>query len=125
MEYLYYFENASLTLRIFEYLYSKHQMPAKVTVIHQIDGWLVRVKIYSTLNSQQDEDLQAFLNGGIPEKTIKAPKYFLSLEAGHSPIDIMRRYQVVVVVHSSPVRQELKRSGNFFVPSKIMLQTLA
>jgi len=38
------------------------------------------------------------------------------LEAGHSPIDIMRRYQVVVVVHSSPVRQEMKRSGNFFVP---------
>jgi len=39
MEYLYYFENASLTLRIFEYLYSKHQMPAaKVTVIKLMAG---------------------------------------------------------------------------------------
>lgn len=119
MEYLYYFENASLTLRIFEYLYSKHQMPAaKVTVIHQIDGWLVRVKIYSTLNSQQDEDLRAFLNElGIPEKpSRRLNMVFLSLEAGHSPIDIMRRYQVVVVVHSSPVRQEIEAFRQLFVP---------
>lgn len=119
MEYLYYFENASLTLRIFEYLYSKHQMPAaQVTVIHQIDGWLVRVKIYSTLNSQQDEDLRAFLNElGIPEKpSRRLNMVFLSLEAGHSPIDIMRRYQVFVVVHSSPVRQEIEAFRQLFVP---------
>jgi len=48
---------------------------------------------------------------------------FLSLEAGHSPIDIMRRYQVVVVVHSSPVRQEEAFRQLFCSESKI--QTLA
>jgi len=37
----------------------------------------------------------------------------LSLE-GHSPIDIMRRYQVVVVVHSSPVRQEIEAFRQLF-----------
>jgi len=72
MEYLYYFENASLTLKVFEYLYSKHQMPPPSNR-DSSDGWLVRVKIL-TLNSQQDEDLQLFLRIGIL-KTIKAPKY--------------------------------------------------
>jgi hypothetical protein len=61
MEYLYYFENASLALRVFEYLYGFPQIPvAKVTAIHQMGGWLVRVKMKSTLNSQQDGDFRAF-----------------------------------------------------------------
>ena len=118
MEYLYYFENANLTLRIFEYLYSKHQMPAaKITVIHQLDGWLVRVKMSSPLNSQQDEDLRAFLNElGIPEKpSRRLNMVFLSLEAGHSPIDIMRRYQVVVVSHGRLQQQEIETFRRLFV----------
>ena len=85
MEYLYYFENASLTLRIFEYLYGKFQMPqAIVTVIYQMDGWLVRVKMYSTLNSQQDRDFRAYLNElGIPlEPPIRVNMDLWSLEAG-------------------------------------------
>lgn len=118
MEYLYYFENASLTLRVFEYLYGKHQVPvAFITVIHQTDGWLVRVKMYSPLNFQQDADFRALLNElGIPEKpSRRLNMVFLSLEAGHSPIDIMRRYQVVVVSHSSPKRQEIEAFRQLFI----------
>jgi hypothetical protein len=118
MEYLYYFDNASLTLKIFEYLYSFHQMPrAIVTVIHQNDGWLVRVKMYSLLDSQQDRDFKAYLNEfGIPEEPSRRLKMvFLSLEAGYSPLDIMRRYQVVVVSHGSPQRQEIEAFRKLFI----------
>lgn len=118
MEYLYYFENASLTVRVFEYLYGKHQIPvAFITVIHQTDGWLVRVKMSSPLNSQQDADFRALLNElGIPEKpSRRLNMVFLSLEAGHSPIDMMRRYQVAVVSHSSPKRQEIEAFRQLFI----------
>ncbi len=41
MEYLYYLANASLTLRIVEYLHFKPHLPVCfVTVIHQLDGWV-------------------------------------------------------------------------------------
>ena len=111
MEYLYYFDNASLILKIFEYLYGFHQIPvAKVTAIHQMGGWLVRVKMNSTLSSQQDGDLRAYLNEfGIPEEPSRRLKIvFLNLEAGHSPLDIMRRYQMIVVAHGSSQPQEIE-----------------
>ena len=111
MEYLYFFENASLTLRIFDYLCGFSQMPvALVTVIHQMDGWLVRVKMNSSLNSQQDGDLRAYLNElGTPEEPSRRINMVLaSLSAGQSAIDIMHRYQVVVVFHGSPKQEEIQ-----------------
>jgi hypothetical protein len=111
MEYLYYLMNASLTLRLVEYLYGKPQMPiAFVTVIHQIDGWIVKVKMKSLLNSQQHGDFQAFLNElGIAYKPpVRVNMALWSLEAGRSPIDVMRHYQVVIVSHGSPAPEEIK-----------------
>lgn len=111
MEYFYYFENASLTLKSVDYLCSKSQLPVTfVTVIHQMDGWLVRIKINSLLNSQQDEDLRAYLNElGIPEEpSERISTALVSLEAGQSPIDIMRCYQVVVVFHGIPTREQVE-----------------
>jgi len=56
MEYLYYLAKASLMLRIVEYLHGKPQTPVSfVTVIHQINGWVVKVKMKSPLNPQEDE----------------------------------------------------------------------
>lgn len=110
MEYLYYLENASLALRIFDYLYVKSQMPvAKVTVIHQMNGWLVKVKM-NPVNSQQNRDILAYLNElGTPEEPSRRINIALvSLEAGHSAIDIMRRYQVVVVFHGIPTPEEIE-----------------
>jgi len=59
MEYLYYLANASLMLRI-EYLHGKPQTPVSfVTVIHQINGWVVKVKM-KPLNPQEDGDFELF-----------------------------------------------------------------
>lgn len=110
MEYFYYFENASLLLRSLDYLYGKSQMPkAIVTVIHQMDGWLVKVKINSPFNSQLDLDLRAYFHEvGIPEEPSRRVNIALmSLEAGESPIDIMRRYQIVVVFHGHLEQKEI------------------
>ena len=118
MEYLYYLGNASLTLRIVEYLHSRLELPVSfVTVIHQIDGWVVKVKMKSLLNTQQDGDFRAFLNElGIPyEAPIRVRMALWSLEAGQSPVDVMRRYQVAIVSHGSPEREEIESFRQQFV----------
>lgn len=117
MDYLYYLANASLTLRIIEYLHGKPQTPvAFVTVIHQIDGWVVKVRM-NPLNSQHDGDFRAFLNElGIPyEPPMRINMALWSLEAGQSPIDVMRRYQVAVVSHGNPEREEIEAFRQQFV----------
>ncbi len=118
MEYLYCLANASLTLRLVEYLHSKPQMPIGfVTVINQIDGWVVKVKMNSPLNPQQDGDLRAFLNElGIPYfPSMRVNMALSSLEAGQSPIDVMRNYQVVVVSHGRPDQEEIKAFRQQFI----------
>ena len=111
MEYLYYFENANLTLRLVDYLCNKPQMPvAFITLIHQMDAWIVKVKMNSPLNFQQDGDFRAYLNElGIPEEpSRRISMALMSLELGQSAIDIMRRYQVVVVFHDKPKLEEIQ-----------------
>lgn len=118
MEYLYYLANASLVLRIVEYLHSNPQMPTRfVTVIHQINGWVVKVKLKSPLNPQSDGDFRAFLNeiGIAYEPPIRVNMALWSLEAGQSPIDVMRRYQVAIVSHGSPQREEIEAFRQQFV----------
>ena len=118
MEYLYYLANATLTLRIVEHLHHRPQMPVSfVSVIHQIDGWVVKIKMSSPLNSQQDGDFSAFLHElGIPyEHSMRVNMALWNLEAGQSPIDGMRRYQVAVVAHGSPEREEIEAFRHQFV----------
>ena len=119
MEYLYYFTNASLTQRIVEYLHGFSQMSkAIVTVINFVDGWVIKVKINSTLNLQRSGDLRAFLNElGIPyeEPPACVNMAIANLEAGQSPLNIMRRYQVVVVSHGSPQLEEIKAFRQQFI----------
>ena len=118
MEYLYYLANASLTLRIVEYLRGRPYMPVGfLSVIHLLDGWVVKVQMNSPLNPQQDGDFRAFLNElGIPyEPPMPVNIALLSLSAGQSPIDVMQRYQVVVVSHGSPAREEIEAFRQQFI----------
>jgi hypothetical protein len=118
MEYVYYLANASLTLRVVEYLHSTPWLPVRfMTVIHQIDGWVVKVKLSNPLSEQQDGDFRAFLNElGIPyEPEIRVRMALWGLETGQSPVDVMRRYQVAVVSHGSPDRSEIEEFRKQFV----------
>ncbi len=118
MEYLYYLANATLTLRIVEHLHRRPPMPVSfISVIHQIDGWIVKIKMVSPLDCQQDGDFSAFLHElGIPyEPPMRVNMALWSLEAGQSPIDVMRRYQVAVVSHGSPEKEEIVAFRQQFV----------
>ena len=111
MEYLYFLANASLTLRVVKYLNHMPHMPVKfMTVIHQINGWVIKVKMKFPLNPQQAGDFRAFLNEvGIPfEPPLRVSMALTSLEAGQLPTDVMRHYQVVVVSHGRPEQREIE-----------------
>ncbi len=118
MEYTYYLANASLTLRVVEYLHWTPWIPVRfMTVIHQIDGWVVRVKLTHELGPDEHGDFKAFLNElGIPyEPEIRVRMAFWGLETGQSPIDVMRRYQVAVVSHGAPDKKEIEAFRKQFV----------
>lgn len=105
MDYLYSLANASLTLRVVDYLNHMSHLPTgAMTVIHQIRGWVVKIKFQGTLTPQQHGDFQAFMSelGIIYEPEIRMQMVFWSLETGQSAVEVMRRYQVAIVSHGSP-----------------------
>lgn len=117
MDYLYFLANTSLTLRTVEYLHTGRLPVRFMTVIHQIDGWIVRVKLNEYLDPQQHGDFQAFMHElGIPcEPDIRVQMALWGLETGQSPVEVMQRYQVAVVSHGTPDRLEIEEFRNQFV----------
>lgn len=118
MEYLYYLANASLTLRIVQHLHARPHIPvAFVTVIHQIDGWVVRIKLTEAISTQQDGDFRAFLNelGITYTPPMRVQMALWSLQAGQYPVEVMRRYQVAIVSHGNPEKEEIEAFRQQFV----------
>ena len=118
MDYTYYLANASLTLRLVEYLHSTSWLPVDfMTVIHQIDGWVVRVRLTRALEPGYAGNFKAFLNElGISfEPTVRVRMACWGLETGQSAVDVMRRYQVAVVSHGAPDSTEIEAFRQQFV----------
>ncbi|HAN74244.1 MAG TPA: hypothetical protein DCQ51_16445 [Planktothrix sp. UBA8407] len=118
MEYLYYLANTSLTLRVIDFLCSNHSFPVQfITVIHQIDGWIVKVKMCQYLTPQEHGDFRAFMHElGIPyEPDMRILMALWGLETGQSPLSVMRRYQVAVVSHGIPNREDVESFRTQFV----------
>ena len=118
MDYLYQLANASLTLRVVEYLHADRLLPVRfMTVIHQIDGWVVRVKLSRPLDSYLDQNFRAYLHElGIPyQPGIRVQMALWGLETGQSPLEVMHRYQVAVVSHGKPDREEIEAFREQFV----------
>lgn len=118
MEYLYYLANTSLTLRVIDFLCSNHSFPVQfVTVIHQIDGWIVKVKMCQYLTPQEHGDFRAFMQElGVPyEPDMRILMALWGLETGQSPLSVMRRYQVAVVSHGIPNREDVESFRTQFV----------
>lgn len=105
MDYLYFLGNATLTLRIISHLnclqYSSY---CTVTVIHQINGWLLRIRFEKPLHSVEFGNFNAYLRelGAPYQPDVRLQMMFWSLEAGQAPAEVMRRYQVALVSHGSP-----------------------
>lgn len=111
MDYIYFLANASLTLRVIEYLRQmNHLSVSSMTVIHQIDGWIIKTKFQESLTIQQEGDFRAFMSelGIRYEPEVRLQMVFWSLETGQSTVDVMRRYQVAIVSHGSPDTREIE-----------------
>lgn len=111
MQYIYFLANASLTLRLIDHLRENATLPMSiVTVIHRIDGWLIKIKFSQELTQQQHGDFQAYLTEmGIPyEPEIRLQMALWSLEVGQSIVEVMRRYQLAVVSHGQPNDSEIE-----------------
>ncbi|MEB3314503.1 MAG: hypothetical protein VKL98_10190 [Cyanobacteriota bacterium] len=118
MEYTYYLANASLTLRVVEHLLANPRLPLLfMTVIHQIDGWVLRIKMASTLDEAAAEDLRAYLNelGVAYDPGMRVRMALWGLQIGQSPVEVMRRYQVAVVSHGKPDREDIEAFRHQFV----------
>lgn len=118
MEYTYYLANASLTLRVVEHLLSCARLPLEfMTVIHQIDGWVIRIKMDDNISVSDSEDFRAYMNelGIAYDPGIRVRMALWGLETGQSPIDVMRRYQVAIVSHGKPDREEIEAFRRQFV----------
>ena len=118
MEYIYYLTNASFTLRVVERLLGVTQLPLEfLTVIHQMNGWVVKVKLHESVGVRSQQNFLAFLNevGTAYEPTFRVRAALWALEMGQSPVDVMRRYQVAVVSHGKPDRNEIEEFREQFV----------
>ncbi|NEQ28273.1 MAG: hypothetical protein F6K28_56680 [Microcoleus sp. SIO2G3] len=118
MEFLYHLANASLTLRVVEHLHAMPWLPLRfITVIHQIDGWVIKVKLFHPLSTVEDGNLRAYLNelGIACEPDIRVRMALWGLETGQSPVEVMRRYQVAIVSHGQPDRTEIEEFRQQFV----------
>ncbi|MEM8637522.1 MAG: hypothetical protein AAGG51_01705 [Cyanobacteria bacterium P01_G01_bin.54] len=118
MYYLYFFANASLTLRLTEYLLQMPHLDVTfVSVIHQIDGWIVRIKLNNTITPEQHGDLVAYLSelGVAYTPDIHVQMALWSLETGQSPVGVMRRYQVAVVSHGIPDKADIEAFRHQFM----------
>lgn len=118
MDHLYYLSNASLTLRIVEFLNVRNHLPLSfLTVINRLDGWVIRVKFSRPLDDRQAGDFTAFLSelGVTYEPNARLKMALCDLENGYTPVEVMHQYQIVVVSHGRPDRIEIEAFREQFV----------
>jgi len=118
MEYIYFFPNGSLAIRVVEYLRGAKNLPITfVSVIHLIDGWIVRVKMSRCPDPQQLGDSIAVLNelGFSYQPGLRLQMALWSLETGQPIVEVMRRYQVAIVSHGYPDVDEIEAFREQFV----------
>ena len=104
MEYLYYFANTSLVVRLLTYLSKQAILQLEsVTVIYLVDRWVMRIKLKAALGTNQHLDFQAFLNenGYLFTPTPLIKETLRGLDSGMSLTEVMNWYHIVVVSHGA------------------------
>ena len=118
MDIVYRFANASLTLRVIEHL---SQLPfvtdLKVTVVHRLDGWVLRLELDHLVCPRDILNLRSFLSelGEVykPEGSLKVA--FWGLDVGESPVAVMQKQQVAIVSYGGPNRIEIEEFCKQFI----------
>ncbi|WP_038017314.1 hypothetical protein [Synechococcus sp. PCC 7335] len=118
MQYIYYFANTSLVLRLLTYLSGQAFICLdSATVIHLVDRWVVRIKLKDYLHSPQKQDFLAFLNeNGTPfSLTTRVASAIAHLDAGISISEVMKQYHLVIVSHGEIQPADLTEFRTKFV----------
>ena len=104
MQYLYYFANTSLGLRVLSYLSHHESIKLEsVTVIYLIDRWVLRIRLQDPLSLQQDLNFVSFLreNGSPHSMSPRLEAALASLDRGEDITSVMNRYHQVIVSHGA------------------------
>ena len=118
MEFLYCFENASLTQRVLVYLLKKLRSDIDcVTVIFLNDRWVVYLTLDEFIDTERCDNCWAFLNeNGAPyTASLTMIRALKDLKAGCSPTAVMNRHRIVIVSHGAPKPEEIKCFQTQFV----------
>ena len=118
MQYLYYFANTSLVLRLLTYLAKQVAINLDaVTVIYLVDRWVVRIRIKEPLPLQTDLNFVSFLreNGACYSPSKQILKVFESLDSGMSITDVMNLHHLVVVSHGGLSPADIQDFRTMFV----------
>lgn len=117
MDFLYYLGNASLALRVLQYL-KRVSVPVEfITVVHQLDGWVLRIRCTRQWTAHRLNDFKAFLDkmGVAYQPNVRLRRVLTDLEAGYSPIEVMQHYQVAVIEHGQPDLSEIEAFRQQFI----------
>lgn len=118
MQYLYYFANTSLVLRVLTYLSQQGAIQLEaVTVIYLVDRWIIRINPAATLTLNQDLNFVSFLteNGSPYTLTPRIAKVLDRLDQGMPITDVMNRYHVVIVSHGALNPEDIEAFRTTFV----------
>jgi hypothetical protein len=118
MDYLYYLGNASLVLRVIQYLQRSDVRPVQfMTVIHQLDGWVVKIRCTEDWCVDELANFQAFLQelGVSYQPSTLVRQSQADLERGYSPVEVMQRYQIAVIAHGQPEGTEIEAFREQFI----------
>ena len=118
MDILYRFANASLTLRVVEHLTQlRFVADVTVTIVHQLDGWVLRLELDHLVCPRDILDLRALLSefgeAFKPQGTLKVALW--RLDIGESPVTVMRRQQVAIVSYGQPNRSDIEEVCKQFI----------
>lgn len=118
MDFLYCFDNASLTQRVLVYLLREWRSHIKgTTVIFLNDRWVIRLTLEASLETESCNNCRAFLNEhGCPYDPSSIIALVLKdLDAGYPPTSVMDHHHVVIVSHGVPRPEEIKHFREQFV----------
>ncbi|MBE9221126.1 hypothetical protein IQ215_00295 [Cyanobacterium stanieri LEGE 03274] len=111
MEYIYFIDNASLVIRLINFLVKNPLFQeSELTLVNQVNGWIIRLKAPYLLTQWQYGNLRAFLEeiGYVYHPKVKMNLVFCSLDMGEPPVKVMVDYQVAIVSHGIPTTTEIE-----------------
>ena len=108
MQYLYYFANTRLVVRLLAYLSQQADFLLKtVTVVYLVDRWVVRVQLAAPLPTCRALDFEAFLkeNGYLYARSLPTAQLVYQaleeLDSGLTVDAVLDKYHVVIVSHGT------------------------